>query len=351
MIVTGGLGPTSDDITRELTAEMLGLDLAFDEVVAEQIKKFYALRNRPFGDGGRRQSMVPHGATVLHNAHGTAPGLYLPQSEKNPHLFLLPGPPRELYPMVEEAVLPLLADLPGVFCKESREWKFCGVGESELAAQLEPRLESIPDLEIGYCAHVMDVHLRCLGNEAALATVDEIVKEVFPNQLVSDDLASMEATVVRLLAEQGKTVTAAESCTGGFVAHRLTNVSGASAVLNGAFVTYSNGVKASLLGVDPEVLADKGAVSPEVAMMMAEGAMRVAEADHALGITGIAGPTGGTDAKPVGTVFIALASRGAATHVEREFFPLDRETFKWRTSQRALDLVRRRLLGFQLQEV
>ncbi len=348
MIVTGGLGPTSDDITRELTAEMLGLELEFNEAVAENIKGYYALRDRPFGEGGRRQSMVPVGATVLKNDFGTAPGLYLPQTEKNPHLLLLPGPPRELYPMFENYVLPILSALPGAVPRESREWKFCGTGESELAEQLEPRLEKIPNLEIGYCAHVMDVHLRCLGDAAALDAADAVVHEVYPYHLVSDDRASMEAIVIRLLSEQGQWLTTAESCTGGFVAHRLTNVSGSSGVLAEAHVTYANAVKERLLGVDAAVLASEGAVSEPVARAMAEGALKLANADHAIAITGVAGPTGGSDDKPVGTVYLALASKGTETYVERCFYPTDRETFKWRTSQRGLDLVRRRLLGFPL---
>jgi nicotinamide-nucleotide amidase len=349
MIVTGGLGPTSDDITRELTATMLGLELELDEDVAKTIEAFYAVRNRPFDEGARRQAMVPSGATVLVNKCGTAPGLYLPQSDKNPHLLLLPGPPRELYPMFETQVLPLLSTLPGVNPTMSREWKFCGVGESDLAERLESRLESIANLEIGYCAHVMDVHLRCLGDEVSLNSADAVVRDVYPHHLVSVDRTSMEATVVRLLTDKGHWLTTAESCTGGFVAHRLTNVAGSSGVLAEGHVTYANTVKERLLGVEAVVLEREGAVSESVARAMAEGALRLARADHALAITGIAGPTGGSDEKPVGTVFVALASKGAPTYVERCFYPTDRETFKWRSSQRALDLVRRRLLAFPLE--
>ena len=348
LLVTGGLGPTSDDITRELTAELLGLELHFDEAVADNIKSYYALRNRPFGEGGRRQAMVPEGAIVLPNGNGTAPGLYLPQTEKNPHLFLLPGPPRELYLMFEDHVLPRLREIAGRTAVQSQEWKFCGMGESELAEQLEPPLSKIPNLEIGYCAKTMEVHLRCLGHESALAHADEVVRKVFPHQLVSDDLESIESVVVRLLRERGQWVTTAESCTGGFLVHRLTNVSGASAVLAEAHVTYANEVKTRLLGVDPQTIAELGVVSGPVATQMAEGALKVSGADHALAVTGIAGPTGGSETKPVGTVYIAIASKDAETHAEKCFYPVDRETFKWRTSQRALDVLRRRLRGYPL---
>jgi nicotinamide-nucleotide amidase len=350
MIVTGGLGPTSDDITRELTAELLGLELRLDEAVADNIKGYYARRTRPFGEGGRRQAMVPEGAIVLPNGNGTAPGLYLPKTDRNPHLFLLPGPPRELYLMFEDHVLPRLLEIVGRSDVESREWKFCGLGESELAEHLEPPLSKIPNLEIGYCAKTMEVHLRCLGDENALAQADAVVREIFPHQLVSDDLESIEAVIVRLLAERKQWVTAAESCTGGFLAHRLTNVSGASSVLAETHVTYANEAKTRLLGVDPEAIAEFGVVSDRVVTQMAEGALKISGADHALAVTGIAGPTGGSDAKPVGTVYLAIASKDAETHAEKCFYPIDREAFKWRTSQRALDLLRRRLLGYPLAD-
>ncbi len=350
LIVTGGLGPTSDDITRELTASLLGVELHFNEDVAANIKTYYALRDRPFGEGGRRQSMVPEGAEVLPNGHGTAPGLYLPQTGNHPHLFLLPGPPRELYPMVEEQVLPRLQQIVGNTDVLSCEWKFCGLGETELAEHLEPELSQIPHLEIGYCAKTMEVHLRCLGPEDALARADAVVNKVYPHHLVSKtpELDSIEARIVAMLAELGQWVTLAESCTGGLLANRITNVSGSSSVLAEAHVTYANAAKTRLLGVDPAAIDAHGVVSDLVAQQMAEGALKLAKADHALAITGIAGPTGGTDTKPVGTVHIGLASQGAATHVEKCYYPTDRETFKWRTTQRALDLLRRRLLSFPL---
>ncbi len=349
IIVTGGLGPTSDDITRELISEMLGLELHFDDAVADNVKSYYALRNRPFGEGGKRQSMVPEGAIVLPNNHGTAPGLYLPKTKKNPHLFLLPGPPRELYPMFEDETIPYLRKIVGQTDVESKEWKFCGMGESELAEHLEPLLSKIPELEIGYCAKTMEVHLRCVGSDNSLIQANKIVRNKYPHHVVSDDLKLIEEVVVELLREKGQWVTFAESCTGGFLAHRLTNVSGASAVLAEAHVTYANEVKTRLLDVDPKSIEAHGVVSAKVVTQMAEGALKVSGADHALAITGIAGPTGGSDEKPVGTVYLGLASKGAETHAEKCFYPIDRESFKWRTTQRAFDLLRRRLLGYPFE--
>ena len=348
LLVTGGLGPTSDDMTREITAELLGLELEFDEAVAANIRTYYASRHRPLGEGGRRQSMVPRGAEVLPNARGTAPGLYLPTTERNPHLFLLPGPPRELYPMFEDHVLPRLREMAGRQSVQSREWSFCGLGESQLAQELEPSLSKIPNLEIGYCAKIAEVHLRCLGGEEALTEADGVVRRVYPYHLVSEDAETIEEVLVRLLVERGQRASFAESCTGGMLAHRLTNVPGASGALSESHVTYADEVKTRLLGVDARSIAEHGAVSQPVARQMAEGVLGLSAADHALGVTGIAGPGGGSGGKPVGRVFIGLASKDAETWVAKCFFPTDRETFKWRTTQRAFDLLRRRLLGYPL---
>lgn len=345
LLVTGGLGPTNDDITRELTAELLGLPLELNEVVAEEIRAYMAKRGKGFSDSNRRQAMVPRGALVLPNPNGTAPGLYLPKAE-HPHIFLLPGPPRELYPMFENEVAPRLRGLLTQVPPACREWKFYGIGESELADRLEPLIEKIPGVEeIGYCAKSAEIHLRCVGSDAALDQVENLARNVYPNHLIGDGERELEHLVVELLAECGQRVCLAESCTGGLIAHRLTNISGASAVLDAAFVTYANSAKERLLGVDSETLRTQGAVSEAVARMMAEGCLRQSGADHALAATGIAGPMGGTEAKPVGTVYLAIASKNADTYVERAFFPVDRSTFKLRASQRALDLLRRRLLG------
>ena len=224
------------------------------------------------------------------------------------------------------------------------------MGETELAEKLEPSLSKIPNLEIGYCAKTMEVHLRCVGNANALSQADSIVRDSLPHQLVSNDLKLIEEVVIELLKAKGQWITFAESCTGGLLAHRLTNVSGASSVLAEAHVTYANDVKTRLLGVNSKSVEAHGVVSSEVVTQMAEGALKVSGADHALAITGIAGPTGGSAEKPVGTVYLGLASKDAETHAEKCFYPIDRETFKWRTTQRAFDILRRRLLGYPLIE-
>ncbi|MEM7383881.1 MAG: competence/damage-inducible protein A [Verrucomicrobiota bacterium] len=346
ILITGGLGPTTDDMTREITSELLQLPLEEDPAMVEHITRFYERRGRSMDETGRRQAMVPKGAEVLDNPNGTAPGLFIPRSAVHPHLFLLPGPPRELYPMFENEVVPRLQKLLPTNEALSRNWKFFGIGESELAKKLEPKLIGIGDIEIGYCAKPADVELRCIGRPELLDLVGIQVNQTFPRELISTDGKTMEETVVQLLISGKQWVSVAESCTGGLIAHRLTNVAGASGILAETHVTYSNEAKNRILGVSESDLRANGAVSEPVARSMAEGCLRISRADHALAVTGIAGPGGGSEEKPVGTVFVALASKAAPTRVERCFFPSEREAFKLRTSQQALDFLRQRLLGY-----
>lgn len=353
ILVTGGLGPTSDDITREITAELLGMELALDPDAMAAIEARFAKLGKVPKENNRRQAMVPAGARVMHNAWGTAPGLCFPRDAQagRPAIFLLPGPPRELQPMFEEQVLPvikaMLSDAGGTV-PEQRSYYFYGIGESDMAAALDPLLGGVPGLELGYCIKNGGVIVRGIGSQEVLRAMDPVVRNAFPSELVSDDGATMEEVVVRLLAARGEWVSTAESCTGGFIAHKLTMVPGSSAVFGRGFVTYANQAKSDLLGVDAALLEECGAVSEPVARAMAEGCLRASGADHAVAVTGIAGPTGGTDAKPVGTVFIGQATRGRKTVVGQRLFQTDRETFKVRTAQAALDLVRRRLLKIRV---
>lgn len=347
LIVTGGLGPTSDDLTREITAEMLGLDLLTDASALRSLEAFFAVRNRPMVEANLKQALCPAGAEVLPNPNGTAPGIYLPPS-LNPRypcaIFLLPGPPRELMPMYHAAVAPRLTALAGLTEPPAcLTLKFTGIGESDFHDGIDARLAAIPGLEFGYCAHIGEVDLRLIGTPAALAEARALATARFAGFLVSDDGASLEETVVRLLTARGMTVATAESCTGGMIANRLTNVPGASAVFSHGFVTYANQAKVDLLGVDAGLLAAHGAVSEEVARAMAAGALAVSGADLAVAVTGIAGPTGGSAEKPVGTAWLALACRHQASQAWRLFQPRNRLDFKLSISQSALDAVRRAL--------
>jgi nicotinamide-nucleotide amidase len=353
------LGPTSDDLTREMIARLLGRELALDPAILAGIEQYFARRHGVMAASARIQAMVPAGARVLRNAHGTAPGLAI---EVNPNPFrpggesswvvLLPGPPRELRPMFSEQVVPLLlTEFPAAEKFFSRTLNTAGLGESlveeRIAAPLQPLIAR--GLELGYCARIGEVEVRLAARGSQAETlVDEaetVVRGLLRSLIFAVDDGTMEETIVKTLTDHNKTVAVAESCTGGLIASRLTDVPGASVVLKCGLVTYSNEAKQDLLGVSGDALANEGAVSETVARQMAEGARRRCNTDYAIAVTGIAGPGGGSEAKPVGTVFIALAD-AQGTVAKRKLNPFDRPTFKFVTSQQALDLLRRRVLGF-----
>jgi nicotinamide-nucleotide amidase len=351
VLVTGGLGPTTDDLTREITAELLGLHLEHDEEIMEHIRERFARRGLHMTERVKLQALRPREATVLHNPHGTAPGLYFPplalarHSGESPHIFLLPGPPRELLPMVEEKVLPILRKLvPAAAVQEMRTFRVVGMGESLVEDKVGADLLGM-GLEVGYCARPGEVDLRLIGSRAALDRAAGLVQERLGGSIFTRDQRALEQVLVQTLTEKGCTMALAESCTGGFLANKVTNVAGASKVFLAGYVTYANEVKTAALGVPADLIAQHGAVSAPVAKAMAEGAMRASKATFGLSTTGIAGPDGGTPEKPVGTVYIALAQRGVATLVQRHRFPTDRETFKHLVAQSGLDLLLRRLDG------
>jgi nicotinamide-nucleotide amidase len=346
IFITGGLGPTTDDITRDITAKLFGLKLEHDPAILGAIQKRAAERGFRLTDRVARQADVPKGATVLPNEHGSAPGLYLPANKKNnrPHLFLLPGPPRELHPMFDCSVLPILQRiaLPGT-ATERRVFRVVGMGESLVEEAIGADLLALPGLELGYCARPGEMDLRLIGPTALLDQAERIVREKLGGAIFSSDGSDLEEAVVRVLIQRGMTLAVAESCTGGYLAHRITNVPGASEIFLGGCVTYSNEAKVAMLGVDPLLLEKHGAVSKQVVQAMAEGARANAKSDLGLSTTGIAGPSGGTKEKPVGTVFIALAAKDRPVSVQKRFFPDDRPTFKELTTQAALEMLRRRL--------
>jgi nicotinamide-nucleotide amidase len=354
VIVTGGLGPTSDDVSREAAAGVLGVTMELNAGVMETLEAFFARRGKIVNEHNQRQAMVPIGGVVLQNPNGTAPGLYLPATlgqarGLNTHIFLLPGPPSELKPMMLNEVEPHLRNiLPGGKERQCQYFKFTGIGESDISMALQAGLEAIAGLEIGYCLGKGDVDVRLMGTTAQLRQAAALCHDKLGEFLVSDDRRLIEQVVCDLLIEQGQWVATAESCTGGFIANRITNISGASKLFAHGFVTYGNEAKTQHLGVSPELISSHGAVSELVAAEMAEGCLRASGADHALAVTGIAGPTGGSPEKPAGTVFIALASKGQAVAVRKRWFTGGRERFKILTSQAALDFLRRRLSGYGL---
>ena len=349
LLVTGGLGPTADDVTREIAAELLGCPLEFSQEVEQAIRARLAARGYQLLPRMLRQAMVPRGASILPNPHGTAPGLYLPPLTSSwratPHLFLLPGPPRELLPMLDNHVMPRLRETTGARKPLSRRvYRIVGMGESAVEAAVGLRLQERGDLEIGYCARPNEVDFRLIGPQEVLDAVEGEILAAVGMNLVSSSGERLEEWIVDSLQKRGESVSTAESCTGGLVAHRLTNVPGASAVFPGGAITYSNAEKIRVLGVPAALLDTHGAVSAPVAAAMAEGIRRVTGSTHSLALTGIAGPDGGSIGKPVGTVFVALSTEGFETAVTLHQFPSDRETFKQLASQCALDILRRRLL-------
>ncbi len=347
IFVTGGLGPTTDDITREITAELLGLALVPEPELERTITRRLKRRGIRLTDRILRQAMVPEGAQVLPNDNGTAPGLYLPprpiSTGNSSHLFLLPGPPRELRPMFAESVLPILQRIvPGDRPLAYRGYRIVGMGESHVEEAVGAELLALPGLELGYCARMGEVDLRVIGPPEVLAQADAMVQAKLAKFIFSTSSETLEALIVRQLTGRRQTLAVAESCTGGFLAHRLTNVPGASEVFLAGYITYSNDAKIAALGVSSDLIAGHGAVSEPVARAMAEGTRARSGADFALSTTGIAGPGCGSDAKPVGTAYIGLAG-GGETVVKHLFFPTDRETFKQIASQNALNLLRERL--------
>jgi len=358
VITTGGLGPTSDDMTRDLIAQLLERKLIQDDNVLRHVEEFFKVRKRPMPAATRVQALVPEHATVLHNAHGTAPGLAIEVSPnrfrsdgKASWLVLLPGPPRELRPMFRNQVIPLVLErFPAHVAFVCQTLRTTGLGESVVEEKIAGPLKPLTDggLEIGYCARTgeVDVRLAARGDGAGrqVEEAGQIVRGLIGDHIFGENDDQLEAVIVQLLTKRKQTLALAESCTGGYIANRITNVPGASAVLLAGLVTYSNEAKQKLLGVRAETLAQHGAVSEAVAREMAGGARREIGADYAIAVTGIAGPTGATPGKPVGTVFIVLAA-DRHTFVLNPVNRYDRETFKYVTSQQALELLRRTLLG------
>ncbi|HYG22551.1 MAG TPA: competence/damage-inducible protein A [Verrucomicrobiae bacterium] len=352
VIVTGGLGPTSDDVTRDSVARLLGLPLREDPELLRQIELFFTERGRPIPAAARGEAMVPLNAVVLKNRNGTAAGLALEvpagrfrHTEKSSWLILLPGPPRELRPMFTEFALPWIREKLPSSAFVCRTFRTCGLGESQVQARVGHRLADlvVKGLSVGYCARPgeVDVRLAFTGADAEknVAEGEALVRHALGEHVYAADDVALEGLIVGRLTDLQKTVAIAESCTGGCISDRITNVPGASAVFRGAFITYSNLLKEKCLGVKAETLRVHGAVSEPVVREMAAGALGRGESDFAIAVTGIAGPGGGTDEKPAGTVFIALATRSQVL-AWRMINPWDRRTFKEVTTQQALNILR-----------
>jgi nicotinamide-nucleotide amidase len=353
VILTGGLGPTDDDLTRDVVAEVLGLPMHEKAALVAEIEARFARRSLRMPDINRRQAMVPDGATVLENPNGSAPGLLIPVQERV--VLLLPGPPREMKPMFQALAATTLAARAG------RERFFhatifvTGRSESHVEEAIQPIYAPLaagaPPVETTILAAPgqIEVHLTARSDDPAkalhvLASARDRIVAALGADVFSVDGRSMEEVVGDLLGRGRTTIAVAESCTGGLLLSRLTDVAGSSAYVLGGVVAYSNDAKSAFVGVPPDLIAEHGAVSEPVASAMAEGIRRRTGAAIGVGVTGIAGPGGATPDKPVGTVALAAASAGG-TVIRTLRFSGNRAQIKHFTTQAALDMIRRIVLG------
>ena len=349
VFVTGGLGPTTDDLTRDIAAELLQLPLEPEPEIEKHIRERLARRGIPVSSRIMRQALCPRGAEIIPNAFGTAPGIYIPPITlggpgplRSPHLILLPGPPRELRPMVENQVMGLLQKLLPPSQRKMKTWRVADTPESIVEERVGEALLSL-GIELGYCARLGEVDVRVVGSEEQINAAEGIIVEAFGKCVLPASFHSIEEYLVLELSQRGQTISTAESCTGGYIANLITNVPGSSSIFTHGFVCYANQAKESL-GVPGELIASHGAVSEPVARSLATNVRRITGSTFALITTGIAGPSGGSAEKPVGTVYIGMASPNDDCIVERHLLSTDRLSFKQLASQAALNLLRRTLM-------
>lgn len=350
VILSGGLGPTEDDLTKEVAAKVCGKKLVLHEPSRQAILQYFEKKGMEPTDNNWKQAMLPEGCIVLDNPNGTAPGVII-ETEKN-KVILLPGPPGELCPMFEADVRPYLEGLANqVIC--SQTVKVCGIGESRAETMVKDLIDAQTNPTIATYAKTGEVHIRVTAGaenqKTAAKLIKPVVKELkrrFENAIyTTDEETTLESAVVELLLANGLTVTCAESCTGGLLSARLVNVPGVSEIYKSGLVTYSNKAKRKLLGVKKATLQKYGAVSEQTAEEMAKGAAALTKADVAVAVTGIAGPDGGTKEKPVGTVYIACAVKGK-TVVKKYQFSGNRSKVREAAVSEALVLMRSCILEY-----
>jgi len=348
LITTGGLGPTVDDRTKEAIANALGESLVLDQSILESIQERFRQIGRPMSDNNRKQAYRPESAVALENPNGTAPGLWLEKEGKI--LIMLPGPPNELQPLFENQVLPRLERLGWIAQGESYlQIRSIGIGESALETELRPLFDQYENLAVAYCAHQGQVDCRINfqngnGQEEKLHQIGEECRRLLGADFLGYGHESLPEIVLNYLAEREQTLALAESFTGGQIANAITDIPGASKVFNGSVVCYSNEVKINVLGVPEETIREHTAVSAPVAEAMAIQAAKTMNSDYAISATGYAGPEGGSEKTPAGTVFLALHTP-EGTEVQRYQWKIGRLAIKRRALHTALDLLRRKLVG------
>jgi nicotinamide-nucleotide amidase len=348
LITIGGLGPTEDDVTRKVVARVLQRQLVLNDEILAKLQRRFKARGVEMPANNARQALVPTGADILVNNHGTAPGLWLTADKK--HVILLPGPPSELKPMFESFCMPRLQELAGSVALARCVFRTACVPESTLDARIAPIYLKYKNPETTVLAKPgqVDVRLTARGKnkeeaERLLRELGDQIDQELDEHIFARSEQQLEEVVGMFLVMKNATISTAESCTGGLIAERLTSVSGSSRYFLSGVICYSNESKMELAGIPPLLLEMQGAVSAEVARGLAEGIRQRAGTTIGVGITGIAGPSGGTAEKPVGTVHIAVAMPSKTEH-RQYLYPGDRERVRWQASQAALDMVRRELM-------
>lgn len=353
VLYSGGLGPTADDLTKETVAAEYGDPLRFDEAEYKKIENFFHACHRPMSENNRKQAMVPANGRTLANENGTAPGAMFVQDGR--YAFLMPGPPKELIPMFENEVRPILQTMQQCVL-HSRMLRVYGIGESQLEGMVAELLEGENPTAALY-AKTAEVVVRITARAADEQTAQDMCGKladkfyaILGDHIYAEGEQGMEYTVVRTFIDAGMTLATAESCTGGLVSERITSVPGSSEMFECGVCSYSNNIKQLLLEVDSGTLRQKGAVSPEVALQMADGVRRRAGATVGVGITGIAGPGGGTEEKPVGLVYIAAAMGDTVWVYKLLMAHRTRDVVRLAASQKALDMARRLALGLPMSD-
>ena len=350
LLLSGGLGPTQDDLTKEVAAKVMGKLLYLHEESKTAIQQYFERKGMEITDNNWKQAMVPEGCIVVENPNGTAPGIIMAQEGK--HVILMPGPPNEMIPMFETSIMPYLSELQSCVIY-SQTVKICGIGESNAETMVADLIEQQTNPTIATYAKTGEVHLRVTARaedeKAAKKLVKPMVKELkgrFGNNIyTTDSEVTLEKSVVDLLQANGLTACTVESCTGGMLAARLINVPGVSEVFKSGYITYSNKSKRSLLGIKKNILLKHGAVSDKIAREMAKGAAMLAKTDVSVSTTGIAGPDGGSEEKPVGLVYIACNVRGTI-EVRECHFSGNRTKIRESTVSAALSLMRECILKY-----